>query len=468
MAEKASMNKSFLFGIFVVSSVIYFGILSHAKSPLVFLDPHAILIVIGGTLAAGFIAFQGQSLTRVLDFVIWGALFRRKRRYLKVAKDIAVVRSSYLTGKNPPNADTFDPFLREGIEFLFDRKTTSVGLVDLLRTRSSYFSKLYRNDAKVLASLAKYPPAFGLLGAATGMIEMMQNLGGGGSAGIGQAMAVALVATFWGIAIANFFILPLADAATRASQDDATLRDLIIDGLKLIKDEVGDQQFKGHLRGYLSLEERHNFNVIDTFVRPTMDYTSSVPQSQDKIASLDSVSVESIDLRLGSKPDAKPTIDLLDGTSPSIHSTKNDNLVGFDRGTDPGTQITKSLERMEGLSTQVINNIDKQIKAELPRISGPQLGTEQTNTQTNTSTLTNTEPHTSTQINTQIVKGVPEVTRTSANIEPIKDDLTQAIDAATAENEKQGDAARLSTTNIITFPQPSEEDELSFVKKVKK
>lgn len=448
------MNKSFLFGIFVVSSVIYFGILSHAKSPLVFLDPHAILIVIGGTLAAGLIAFQGQSLTRVLDFVIWGALFRRKRRYLKVAKDIAVVRSSYLSGRHPPNADAFDPFLREGIEFLFDRKTTSSGLVDLLRTRSNYFSKLYRNDAKVLVSLAKYPPAFGLLGAATGMIEMMQNLGGGGSAGIGQAMAVALVATFWGIAIANFFILPLADAATRASQDDATLRDLITDGLKLIKDEVGDQQFKGHLRGYLSLEERLNFNVMDTFVRPGMDYSASVPQanpssqSNEKTSHQDSVSLDSIDLKLGSKSENSSPIELLDGTSPSIHSTKGANLVGFDRGTDPGTNVTKSLERMEGLSTQVISNIDKQIKADLPRINGPQLSSEHTNT--------------------QILKDAPEVTRTNALIEPLKDDVTQAIDTTSSSSEKSNDSGRTPANNVITFPQASEEDDLSFVKKVKK
>lgn len=446
------MNKSFLFGVFVVSSVIYFGILSHAKSPLVFLDPHAILIVVGGTLAAGFIAFQGQSLTRVLDFVIWGALFRRKRRYLKVAKDIAIIRASYLGGKNPPNSDSFDPFLREGIEFLFDRKATSVGLVDLLRTRSSYFLKLYRNDAKVLASLAKYPPAFGLLGAATGMIEMMQNLGAGGSSAIGQAMAVALVATFWGIAIANFFILPLADAAARAAQDDSTLRDLIIDGLKLIKDEVGDQQFKGHLRGYLSLEERHNFNVLESFVRQG-DY--SLPQEKSSIP--DSVLVEAMDLRASSKADQKSPTDIFESTSASVHLAKENNFLNsMERGTDPGTQVTKSLARMEGLSTQVINNIDKQIKADLPRVQGPQLNVvpsdgsgknEHTNTQTHT--------HTETSISS-------EATKTSTTLEPIKDDLTQALDVPKSDSE------RISATNVVTFPQPSDEDELSFVKKVKK
>ena len=264
------MNKSFFFGLTIVVGVMYLGVFHSAKSPKIFLDPHAIVLVLGGTLAAGFIAFRGKTFNRSLNFILWGVRFRRKRVSLKTAQDIAEVRADYLLGRTSKSTDEFDPFLREGVNFLFDKSITTDAMIGVLKTRSYYFNKMYKDDAKVFSSLGKYPPAFGLLGASTGMIEMMQNLGTGGSAGIGQAMAVALVATFWGIAISNFIILPLADSAGKAVQEDAHLRDLIIEGLRLIRERANDKQFKSHLKGFLSLDDRPDFKLLEEVISDTV------------------------------------------------------------------------------------------------------------------------------------------------------------------------------------------------------
>lgn len=294
------MNKTSVIGFSVVAVVLYLGVLQHAKSTAIFLDSHAIMLVIGGTLAAAMVAYPYKTLTRTVDYLIWGLLFKTKQKYVQVTQDLANVRGCYMSNQQYSIADESHPFLKESVVFLLNKNISNEALEDILSARSDYFRKKYKEDAKVLNALGKYPPAFGLLGASTGMIEMMQNLGGGGSAGIGQSMAVALVATFWGIGLANFVILPLADSASKAADEDNLIRNLITEGMILIRQNVNDDHFQAHLRGYLNVSDRsevkiytttvaklYNFNTTATSApAPSQPTTDTVPNIKAQVLSL--------------------------------------------------------------------------------------------------------------------------------------------------------------------------------------
>ena len=140
---------------------------------------------------------------------------------------------------------------------MFETTYTYEDLTNILEDRVTAFKKKYQQDAKILNAIAKYPPAFGLLGATTGMIAMMTNLGGpGGTTAIGQSMAVALIATFWGIATANFIFLPLSDNAQKAYVSDEFTRNFIKEGILLIKKDTAQKVFIERLSSMLPLEER--------------------------------------------------------------------------------------------------------------------------------------------------------------------------------------------------------------------
>lgn len=258
------MNKSSFIGFTIIAVVLYLGVFHHSKVPGIFLDPHAIMLVLGGTLAAALVAYPFKSLVRTFDYLVWGLLFKTKQKYLDISQDLANIRSCYVTGQKYVVDPNSHPFVVEAIIFLFNKNIDDEAFEEILLNRSETFRRRYKDDAKILTALGKYPPAFGLLGASTGMIEMMQNLGGGGSAGIGQAMAVALVATFWGIALANLVILPLADSASKASEEDNTLRSLVIEVMMLIRRNANDDHFQAHLRGYLNLSDRGELKIYST------------------------------------------------------------------------------------------------------------------------------------------------------------------------------------------------------------
>lgn len=255
------MNKSSIFGFLIVGVVLYASVFQTTKNPQIFFHTGSLILVLGGTLAVAFIAFPFASLAKTIDYLLWGFLFKKKREYLKVSQDLAGARSAFQNGQNFSASDDSHPFLKESIILLLNGNIADDGFEEVLRQRSEYFKKKYKDDAKVLVSLAKYPPAFGILGAAVGMIEMMNGLSTGATINIGQTMMLAFASTFWGIAISNFVILPLADAASKSVDDDHMLRSLIIDGVVLIRQSVSDDHFQAYMRGYLSLNDRSEFKI---------------------------------------------------------------------------------------------------------------------------------------------------------------------------------------------------------------
>lgn len=263
------MKTSWL-GIFVAAAVLYFGVFRSAPNPAIFLDSHAVILVLGGTLAVALIAFPYKKLEDIFSLIIFGVLSKKKSSFLEQAQEL--IRLSFVTEANQPiNISTAPkhPFMREALYLLVKDYIDADELKNILQKRSDFFKKKYLADAKTINAIAKFPPAFGLLGASTGMISMMSNIGQGQQDKIGEAMAIALVATFWGIAIANFILLPLADFAARVVQEDQHVRAMIIDGVVLIKEKSDPRVVAEKILTYLPPYYRAEIeSQVQAFVRP--------------------------------------------------------------------------------------------------------------------------------------------------------------------------------------------------------
>ena len=256
--KNKSLNVTTIFAAIVACSIVYYGGLKTVKNPMMFLDGHALLLVVGGTIAASLLAYPLAHLSQVFDFILFGVFRYRKTDYVTLIEEFADIQQGVINQDGNISYRSFShPFMAECVNLLMKKSLTVDEMASLLQDRVYVFNRRYLQDAKILNSIAKYPPAFGLLGATTGMISMMTNLGGpGGTAAIGEAMALALVATFWGIALANFVFLPLADNAQKAFLSDEFTRTFIRDGAMLIKTNVDRRYLIEKLASMLPLEER--------------------------------------------------------------------------------------------------------------------------------------------------------------------------------------------------------------------
>lgn len=256
------MNVTTICGFLTAFLVVYEGVIHPSPKPELFINAHAIILVLGGTAAAAMIAFPAMRLINLMKILGFSILFKTSAQHRDIIVELIGAATAYL--QNPTEIKKRKvphPFLGEGYHLIAEGFLKEEELRDVLQRRAKYFKRSLSDDAKLLGSLAKFPPAFGLLGATSGMIIMMTNLGKGGQDSIGPSMAVALVATFWGIALANLILLPLADFATKIADEDFVTRQLIIEGLMLIIQKQSDLVIVEKLNSYLNVNERIQMQV---------------------------------------------------------------------------------------------------------------------------------------------------------------------------------------------------------------
>lgn len=225
---------------------------------MVLLNAHAVILVCGGTIAISFLTYSPTRLMEVLDFIFFGFLFRWKKTEIAVAKElISCVDRYYRNLPSFPQREQPHPFLKDAMELLAKQKLAPHTVQEALLDKRNSVKRKFMEDAKILNNIAKYPPHLGLLGAASGMIEMMSGLGVSGTNSIGASMAIALSATLWGVGLNNFVFLPLADNATKAAEDELYLRDIIIECTVMMK--------KGSTHGEVIRTCLNKLSLVDSY-----------------------------------------------------------------------------------------------------------------------------------------------------------------------------------------------------------
>lgn len=250
------MGKNTVLGTILIGVVLWLGVFESAKNIALFFNFHALILVIGGTVAVTVATYPLSKIFDLIIFLVFGFWFKRGKTNAKTVEDLINRVREFL---NPPHViqlhDQVHPFLMEAAHFLVDESVNVKQMETILKARRDAFRRRYFEDARILVKISKFPPALGLLGASAGMIEMMAGLGSG-TENIGMAMAVALTSTFWGIGIANFVLLPLADYAERLALDDVYIRDVIIEGIVFARKGFPERVVIDHLISKLPISER--------------------------------------------------------------------------------------------------------------------------------------------------------------------------------------------------------------------
>ncbi|MBU6376194.1 MAG: MotA/TolQ/ExbB proton channel family protein [Bdellovibrionales bacterium] len=232
------MFNSIWLGAAAIVGVLYYGVFHGFNQGLgVFLNSHALILVFGGTAAVALFSYRISHLMELFDFFVYGFLLKRKVSLCDTAVDLLKGLHWYRnSASNEISYQAKHPFVFDALRVYSDPKIDTEDSAIVLESIQAGFHKRYLEQAKMILNLSKFPPALGLLGASTGMIQMMMNLKTNGTDGIGASMAIALTATFWGIGFANFILLPLSDFAFQAAEDDVFLREMVSEGVILAKE----------------------------------------------------------------------------------------------------------------------------------------------------------------------------------------------------------------------------------------
>jgi len=104
-------------------------------------------------------------------------------------------------------------------------------------------------DAKVLEAAGGYSPTIGIIGAVMGLIQVMKHLEN--IEEVGRGIAVAFVATVYGVAVANLFFLPAASKIKARIHSDVAAKELMLEGVIGILEGMNPKLIRVKLEAFL-------------------------------------------------------------------------------------------------------------------------------------------------------------------------------------------------------------------------
>lgn len=250
------MNFGVLFGFLLSFVITAYAILTSSDDKSVFLDEHGIVIVIGGTITVALLCFPMKQLYSSFKVFLKDMFVKQKIDYQKAITTIVELSEAYRV--DPKNlrsklSNDAHPMLKDGITLLVDYGFSYEKLDEILSNAVKGQKVRNHENAKVWQTVSRFPPAFGLLGATVGMIALLQTIGSDGAQDrIGPAMATALVATFYGLVLANFFLIPISEKLTELGKEDIILRSILHEGILMIHQKEHPLYIEEYLKSFLS------------------------------------------------------------------------------------------------------------------------------------------------------------------------------------------------------------------------
>jgi chemotaxis protein MotA len=225
-----------------------------------FIDIASFLVVIGGAIAATFVAIPFSDVLSVVN-ITRNAFFGKNIDYIQVIEivvDLAKkARREGLLAVDKEVAKIENEFLKNGMEMVVDGTEPEL-IKKVMNTELSYLMDRHAKGQALYSTLGAYAPAFGMIGTLIGLIAMLQNLDD--PAAIGPGMAVALITTFYGALMANLVFLPMATKLSNMSGSEILEKEMIIEGVLAIQYGEHPNTISRKLLNFIPPKLREDFN----------------------------------------------------------------------------------------------------------------------------------------------------------------------------------------------------------------
>lgn len=211
----------------------------------------AAVIVFGGTLGAVMLQSPLPIFVQGLRMATW-IVRPPPTNYERLLGDMAewgqVARKEGLLALERLTSSVEDPFARKGLQLLADGIEPDK-IREALEVELAAFEERMRQSAKIWEAAGGYAPTIGILGAVLGLIHVMENLSD--PAKLGSGIAVAFVATVYGVGSANLMFLPVAAKLKALIGRQIVAREMLMEGFVGIASGENPRLVTGRMQAYL-------------------------------------------------------------------------------------------------------------------------------------------------------------------------------------------------------------------------
>lgn len=216
-----------------------------------FINIPSLVIVVGGTVAAVMIGYPLGDVIGIVKSSMKVFIFKIEKAEDIIANLVEISNKARKGGLLSIEGDiqsASDPYLAQALQMTVDGvKTEDIG--QIMQKKMDLTKKDLSVGANVLASMAAYAPAFGMIGTLIGLVQMLANLDDPST--IGPKMAVAMITTFYGAVLANLFFIPMSDKLNGRTEEEITNMNIVYEGILSIREGEHPKLMEDKLKVYL-------------------------------------------------------------------------------------------------------------------------------------------------------------------------------------------------------------------------
>lgn len=250
------MDKSSFGGVILALGGILLGLTLEGGKVAQIMQPTAAMIVLGGTIGAVMLQFP---LSTVLQaFGRLGSVFfvNDADPSAKIGQMVAFANKARKEGVVSLDSEVqkiTDPFLKKSLMLAVDG-TEPQELRKMMELDLDNKAEHEEHLPKVFEAAGGFAPTVGIIGAVLGLIQVMQHLDDINE--VGKGIAVAFVATIYGVGLANLFFLPSSGKIKSRIRDEQIAREMTLEGVISILEGMNPRMLETKLNGFLAGEHQ--------------------------------------------------------------------------------------------------------------------------------------------------------------------------------------------------------------------
>jgi len=239
-------------GLIVALASIMAAVILEGGSPASLVKDSAAALVIGGTIGATMVSYPLSSMLKLPTLILKALLSKPTNPAAMVdlfGHLAEKARREGLLSLEEESASLSDPFLRKGLMLVVDGTDPEV-VKSILEIDIEALQQRHATGQAMLSAMGGYAPTMGIIGTVMGLVNVLSHMDDPSK--LGEQVAVAFIATLYGILTANVLWLPLAGKLKNITEHEVLVRQMALEGILSVQAGENPRILRDKLMGFLA------------------------------------------------------------------------------------------------------------------------------------------------------------------------------------------------------------------------
>lgn len=246
------MDLATILGLLIGFGAILGGMVLEGGSPASLWEPSAAIIVLGGTIGATMVSFPLSSVMKLPTLFVNAFFFKHVSPAEMVELFVRLAekaRREGLLSLEEESQQIKDSFVRKGLSLVVDGTDPEL-VKQILEIDIEALEARHGEGQAVLNAMGGYGPTMGIIGTVMGLVNVLSHMDDPSK--LGESVAVAFIATLYGILTANIIFLPMGGKLKLKTEREVTIRRMAMEGILSVQAGENPRILRDKLAGFLA------------------------------------------------------------------------------------------------------------------------------------------------------------------------------------------------------------------------